>query len=270
MRPVDISVVLPVFNAASFVDKSLAQLAHFLGAGAATWEIVAVDDGSTDETLARLTGSSVSNLRVVALPANLGKFGALKTGMQASRGRCRVFMDVDIPFDLSAVPYMAHLVNERGFHIVTGDRTLMGSDYRPHLSLRRGTASTLFSFLVREIVAGGLFDTQCGLKAFRGDVAEALFPLLRENGFAGDVELLYIALKYNLEIKRVPVRLLQSGPSSVRLGPDSIRMMSGIASLRRQWRSGQYRSQTLATIAEQEYWTEPGEPRAPIHHRSLR
>jgi dolichyl-phosphate beta-glucosyltransferase len=255
----DLSLVLPVFNAALFVERSLAEAAEFLGRGSLSWEIVAVDDGSTDDTAARLAARPRENLRIVSLPRNLGKFGALKAGMQASRGRCRIFTDADLPFDLDAVPYMARLVNDRGLHIVTGDRTLAGSDYRPHVSRRRDMASAAFSFLVRMLVTGGLFDTQCGLKAFRSDVAEALFPLLAENGFAGDVELLYVALKYNLEIKRVPVRLRRSGPSTVHLGFDSVRMLGRIASLRRAWDTGRYRSPALERIGGQAYWTAEAE-----------
>jgi dolichyl-phosphate beta-glucosyltransferase len=261
-RP-DLSLALPVFNAAGFVERSLAEAEEFLDRRTLSWEIVAVDDGSTDDTAERLAASRAKNLTIVSLPENLGKFGALKAGMRASRGTCRLFTDADLPFDLDAVPYMARLVNDRGFHVVTGDPTLAGSDYRPHISRQRDTASAAFSFLVRMLVTGGLFDTQCGLKAFRSDVADALFPLLKENGFAGDVELLYVALKYNLEIKRVPVRLRRSGPSTVHLGLDSLRMLGRIASLRRAWDSGHYRSPALERIAGQAYWTETAEAPAP-------
>ena len=259
----ELSLVLPVFNAAGFVEQTLAEADEFLSRGALSWEIVAVEDGSTDATAERLAASRAKNLTIVSLPRNLGKFGALKAGMRASRGTCRLFTDADLPFDLDAVPYIARLVNERGFHVVTGDRTLAGSDYRPHVSRQRDTASLAFSFFVRMLVTGGLFDTQCGLKAFRGDVADALFPLLRENGFAGDVELLYVALKYNLEIKRVPVRLRRSGPSTVRLGLDSLRMLGRIVSLRRAWVAGRYRSPALERIAGQAYWTGAAEAPAP-------
>ncbi|MEO8585329.1 MAG: glycosyltransferase [Acidobacteriota bacterium] len=259
----DLSLVLPIFNAALFVERSVAEAAEFLGRGSLSWEIVAVDDGSTDDTAARLAACSAENLRIVSLPRNLGKFGALKAGMQASRGRCRVFTDADLPFDLDAIPYMARLVNDRGFHVVTGDRTLTGSDYRPHVSRRRDTASAAFSYLVRMLVTGGLFDTQCGLKAFRSDVAEALFPLLAENGFAGDVELLYVALKYNLEIKRVPVRLRRSEPTTVHLGLDSLRMLGRIASLRQAWDAGRYRSPALERIGGQAYWSADAEESSP-------
>lgn len=91
---------------------------------------------------------------------------------------------------------------------------------------------------------------QSGLKGFRGDVAEALFPIVRDNGFSGDVELLCICLKYNLEIKRVPVRLRRSAPSSVRVMHHGPRMLRRISRLR-----GFYRSENMSRIADQRYWS---------------
>ena len=255
-RP-DVTLVLPVYNGASFAAQNVREAADFLAGRFATWELVVVDDGSTDgtaEALAPLAGGSV---RVLSLARNTGKFGALKAGMLESRGRCRAFTDADLPFDLEALPYMARLVNERGFHVVIGDRTLEESEYHEHVAPPRRLASQSFSFFVRLLVTGGLFDTQCGLKAFRADVAGALFPLLIDDGFAGDVELLYVALKYNLEIKRIPVRLRRSEPSTVRLLRHTGRMLGGIARLPRNWESGRYASPDLARIARQTYWSAP-------------
>ena len=105
----DLSLILPVFNSALFVERSLAEIEEFLRQGALSWEIVAVDDGSTDGTAERLAERPQGNLTVVSLPKNLGKFGALKAGMRASRGRCRIFTDADLPFDLDAEIGRAHV-----------------------------------------------------------------------------------------------------------------------------------------------------------------
>jgi dolichyl-phosphate beta-glucosyltransferase len=250
----DLSVVLPVYNGAAFVATSVETLKGFLARYPFAWEIVVVDDGSVDATrdaIASLAGERVST---VFLERNVGKFGALKAGMRFARGRCRVFTDADLPYGLEAIPYIERLVNARGYHVVTGDRTLPGSEYGVHLPRVRATATSMFSFFVRVLVTGGLFDTQCGLKGFRADVADAVFPLLLDEGFSGDVELLYIALKYNLEIKRIPVRLRQSGPSTVQLGADAMRMLIRIGGLRRNWSRGRYASPALERIADQAYW----------------
>ena len=173
--------------------------------------------------------------------------------MARARGRCRIFTDADLPYDLDALPYIARLVNERGLEIVIGDRNLPESVYDVHTSWLRNISTKVFSFFVYIVVTGGLFDTQCGLKGFRGDVAEALFPLVTDHGFSGDVELLYIALKYNLEIKRIPVRLESHGPSTVRLFSQAWRMLGRIAQLRLNWNRGRYASDRLRRISKQDY-----------------
>ena len=255
-RP-EVSLVLPVYNGAAFAARSASTAADLLAAHFRSWEVVVVDDGSLDGTAAAVREVTDANVRLVSLPHNTGKFGALKAGMRAARGRCRAFTDADLPFDLSAIGAMAGLINDRGFHVVIGDRTLAASVYHEHVPPPRRLASRSFSFFVRLLVTGGLFDTQCGLKAFRWDVADALFPLLRDDGFAGDVELLYVALKYNLEIKRIPVRLVRSEPTTVRLVRHAGPMLASIARLPRNWEDGRYESPELARIAREAYTAGP-------------
>lgn len=252
----EVSLVLPVYNGAAFAARSTQTAAEHLAARFASWEVVVVDDGSLDGTAAAVGAVTGEGVRLVRLAENTGKFGALKAGMREARGRCRAFTDADLPFDLAAIPHMARLVNERGFHVVIGDRTLRESEYHDHVAPPRRLASRTFSLFVRLLVTGGLFDTQCGLKAFRADVADALFPLLLDDGFAGDVELLYVALKYNLEIKRIPVRLLRSEPTTVRLLGHAGAMLASIARLKGNWEAGRYASEDLAALARQAYWVE--------------
>ena len=107
------------------------------------------------------------------------------------------------------------------------------------------------------LLNGGLFDIQCGIKGFRDEVADALFPLVTDDGFSGDVELLYIALKHNLSIRRIPVRLQRASPSTVRLRFHSLPMLWRILRLRHNWNTGRYESETLSRIASQAYWQTP-------------
>ena len=209
-----------------------------------------VDDGSRDGTAAVLRSLALPNLVPVFRPRNGGKFAAVVEGMAAARGRCRVFTAADVPYGFSSLPRMADLVRRRGFHLVVGDRTLPGSAYAEDMGLVRRVATHGFSAFVRLFVTAGLYDTQCGLKAFRGDVAEALFPLLRERGFAGDVELLYIALMHNLEIKRVPVRLRYQGRSTVRPMLHAWAMLESLARIRWRRTRGLYDSPALTALSQ--------------------
>lgn len=253
----DLSLILPAFNAEGYIHSTLDDLDRFFSHRSETYEIVVVDDGSVDSTHQEVERRSGDRVRLERHPRNRGKFAAIGTGMLVAEGRCRVFLDADLPYDLDAIPYMVELINHRGFHIVVGDRTLPDSEPgAPQPSIRRW-ANRTYRFLVRMIVTGGLFDTQCGLKGFRGDVADALFPVLLDPGFSGDVEALYIALKYNLEIRRIPVRLRNVAPSTVRVGRDSVIMLWRILGLRRRWLSGKYDSAELRRLGGQRYWKGP-------------
>lgn len=249
-QPPLLSIVVPVYNAADFIRESVKGLDAYLRERPWTHELILVDDGSSDATPAILESLRSPQVQVLHLRPNQGKFAALRAGMECSRGEVCLFTDADIPYEYELIERMLFLVREQGFHLVVGDRTLPGSSYVEHLTPLRRMATRAFSLLIRLLVTGGLFDTQCGIKAFRGDVARALFPLLHERGFAGDVELLYVALKYNLAIRRVPARLVRQGPTSVRPFRDGALMLASAMHLPRRFRQGLYRSPALARLAE--------------------
>lgn len=254
----DLSVVIPVYNSKAFLEQRLRALSEYLEKSGFDYEIIAVDDGSTDQSADTLKGLNISRLVRVILEQNRGKFGAITEGIARSRGRCCIFTDADIPYELSAIGHIVKLIIQQDFHLAIGDRTLPGSHYRGNLPPLRRAATTLFTFFVRVFVTGGLFDTQCGLKGFRGDVARAIFPLLKEKGFAGDVELLYIALKYNLSIRRFPARLQFQGGTTVHALRDAVRMVRAILQIRGRHRRGMYESRELTQIARQDYWNNGG------------
>lgn len=252
----DLSVVIPIHNSAHFLEARLRTLSEYLQSARITYEIIAVDDGSSDGSPAILNKLQLPNLRIIIHKQNKGKFGAIASGMAEAGGNCCLFTDADVPYELSAIPYIVKLVNERQLHIVIGDRTLPGSHYRSDLTAIRKLMTVGFTFFVRVFVTGGLFDTQCGMKAFRRDVAKEIFPLLQETGFAGDVELLYIALKHNLEIKRIPARLQYQGNSTVRPMRDALRMLRTVLNIRGRFKNGAYRSAALNEIGRQDYWVQ--------------
>jgi len=254
-----VSLVIPVHNGEDFVAESIDEARSFLDRKCPAYEIVVVDDGSTDGTQGILEPLLNDRVKLIRLPENTGKYGALKAGMAFATGDCRVFTDADLPYDLEAVPYIAGLVNGHGYDIVVGDRTLPESVSLSNSRVARKLSSRIFSFCVRMLVTGGLFDSQCGIKGFRAEVAEVLFPLVMDNSFSGDVELLYIALKHNLSIRRIPVRLQRGSPSTVRLRFHSLPMLGRILKLRHNWNAGCYDSEILSRIGSQAYWAATGD-----------
>ena len=130
----------------------------------------------------------------------------------------------------------------KNFDIVIGDRNLPESVYFERSHPLRKAASGVFSFFVARFVTGGVFDTQCGIKAFKASVAQDIFSVARIERFSSDIEVLYVALKRNYDIKRLPVRLRFNEISSVRMVADSISMVLDIFRIRWNYTLGRYRS----------------------------
>jgi dolichyl-phosphate beta-glucosyltransferase len=246
----EISVVLPCYRGAALARRSVERLAGYLGETFGSFEVVVVDDGGGDFDA---SWPEEGPVRLLRLPANRGKGEAVRAGMLACRGRVRVFTDVDLPYDLELIAVAARCIGERGFHLAVGDRNLPGASYAREVGWRRRFASAVFSRLVALCLTGGFFDTQCGFKAFRDDVAGALFGLSRIDRYAFDVELLYLALLYRADIKRIPVQLRNNDTSAVRLLRDSLRMLLDIARIRLYAWRGAYRSPALAEIVAGDY-----------------
>lgn len=250
-----LSVILPVFNSAHCIRENIENLILFLRDNGKSFEVIAVNDGSTDTTSEILLSLSFPELKVILLKQNQGKFAAIRAGMLASSGECCIFTDADLPYQLEAIPYMYTLVINNGFHVVAGDRRLPESLRGEGAFSVRRLSSYVFSFFVRLSLTGEVYDTQCGLKAFRGDIARMLFEMLHDRGFSGDVEVIYLALKYNLAIRRIPVRTYKVGPSTVRLLRDVLPMIWNILQLPMRWRRGVYENQKLRALASQCYWS---------------
>lgn len=240
-----LSVVLPVYGAATLATRSVAALLQYLDARAEPWEVIVVDDGGNDFEATPLPRHP--SVHLLRHPRNFGKGAAVRTGMLAARGRVRVYTDVDLPYDLDLIPTLAQYI-ETGFHLAVGDRTLPGSQYHTPLTRRRRLLSGVGTRFIGSLVTGGFHDTQCGIKAFRGDVAGELFRLVTLPRFAFDVEVIYLALKHRLDIKRVPVQLRHNDTTSVRPLRDAVRAAVDVLGIKAKQLRGQYASAYLEQI----------------------
>lgn len=249
--PETISVILPCYRAAPLARCSSGQLAAYFGGLGARWELIIVDDGGYDFPPDAFAGQP--NVRLIRLPVNQGKGAAVRAGMLAANGDVRIFTDVDLPYDLDLLPTIAAIIRERGFHLVIGDRSLPESRYITELAPARKVASALFTGFVGTLVTGGFFDTQCGLKGMRGDVADEIFRLQRLDRFAFDVELVYLALKHKLDIHRIPVQLRNNDTSSVRLLRDAARGFIDVFRIKANQLRGLYASDRLEAIRQREF-----------------
>lgn len=224
----ELSIVVPCYRCAPTIGASVERLSAYLPSVTRDWEILLVDDGSGDGTADALEAlADGAHVRAMSLDANRGKGAAVAAGMTAAQGRCRIFTDADLPYRLVTIERCMERVLA-GHPAVFGNRRLPASDESAQ-TLGRRTASVVVRGLVGVLLGRHDVDTQCGLKAFSGPLADSLFPLLRVEGFLFDVELTLLLTRAGVELDFIPVTLAGSDVSSVRL------LRTGVHTLRESW-----------------------------------
>ena len=242
MDALHLSVVIPTFNEESRIVSTLEQVLDYLGRQPYSWEVLLADDGSADATL-RLAAEvgerhGADRLRLLRLPHG-GKGWAVRQGMLQAQGERRFMCDADLSMSIEQIErFLPPMSGE--YDVAVGSRTIPGARRIGEPARRRITAKG-FSLLVRALAPCGIADTQCGFKCFRGEVAERLFSMQKLDGFAFDVELLFLARKLGLRTVEVPIDWHHSPESKVRLVRDATYMTRDILRVRRDCLLGRYR-----------------------------
>jgi dolichyl-phosphate beta-glucosyltransferase len=207
----------------------LDSLAVFCEENFNSFEVVCVDDGSTDNTWERITSNSLpDNFRALQLTQNKGKGAAVKFGMLNATGKFRFFTDADLPYGLNAFSDAIRVFQKSHCDVVTGlrDRSRISNGFS--MLTLRNTAGKIFSNLVKRLVQIESTDTQCGFKAFTEGAAVNIFTRLKTDGYAFDVEIFTIASALNLTVCDVPVSLTSHTGSKVRLSRDAFFMFKDL------------------------------------------
>ncbi|MDB5267026.1 MAG: hypothetical protein JWP58_66 [Hymenobacter sp.] len=215
----ELSLIIPAFNEAHRIGPTLRRVHRFLAARPASFEILVVDDGSKDDTVALVTAlaGELPGLRVLCSPANRGKGHAVRRGMLAATGHVRLFSDADgsTPID-ELDPLLRALA--AGADIAIGSRYLAGSRVtRPQPWFRR-VWSRLVNRVVQRVLLPGVADTHCGFKAFTAAAATHTFAACTVDGWSFDLEVLARARAHGLSIREVPVRWENDERSKARIG----------------------------------------------------
>lgn len=211
-----ISFIIPSYKSSEALDKNLPYLINYVVNKKENYEIIVVDDGSDDNGQTREVVEK-HKCKYLAYPKNSGKGAAVRFGMLHAIGDIKIFTDADIPFESGAYDLILKSILIQDFDLVIGDRNLVDSVYFSEIPSKRKFGSNFYTFFVGRIVTTGIFDTQCGLKGFKKAVADDLFRVAKINSFAFDVELIYIALKRNYSIRKIPVKLRSQEGNSVSL-----------------------------------------------------
>ncbi len=238
----DLSLVIPCFNEAARIDACLAAVVAWIDRQAPlAAEVVVVDDGSGDDTAARVRAFATRRpeVRLVTLPENAGKGAAVRAGVLASEGEVVVFLDADLAVDVSHVEDVLPALRN-GVDVAVGCRHVPGSTLeRPQGVLRR-TLGRGYLGLSRWLLDIPVADVTCGFKGFRRRVAVRLFEASKCDRWGFDAEILHVAARENYELLEVPVRWRDGSDSRVRLPFDLLRSLRELLAVRRRSRRGEY------------------------------
>lgn len=205
MGQIALSFVVPAYNEEEFIEDTLGTLEAIIKNKKLPYEIVVVDDGSLDGTLAKAARYAKRNghVRVISYAKNIGKGHAVKTGFMEATGDVVVFADSDMEINLETISnYLEAL---KGGDIVIASKRHL--DSRVDVPLIRKILSISFNGLVRLLTGVPLNDTQSGLKAMKKDAFVDIFPRLAVKRYAFDVELLAVAHLHGLKVVEMPVNL---------------------------------------------------------------
>jgi dolichyl-phosphate beta-glucosyltransferase len=224
--------VVPAYNEADRILPTLARLIEWLDQDGRSAEILVVDDGSSDDTcgVVRSRAASDSRLRLLENGANRGKGYSVAHGVREAQGAWVLFSDADLS---TPVEELLKLEAGRGdAPISIGSRALPDSDLKKRQPFYREMMGRSFNLLVQTLVFPGIQDTQCGFKLFRADVARDLFERRTIDGFAFDVEVLFLARKHGHTVIEIPVVWINDEASRVDPIRHSLRMFADIMKIR--------------------------------------
>lgn len=227
-----VSIIMPAYDEEVNISHSLSEILSFLQNKKYTSEIIVVDDGSTDATCSIVNkfARSKFRLRLIKHQKNEGKGMAIRTGMLAAKGKFRILCDADLSTHINHLDFFMRTASSAD--VVIGSRAIKGSRLLVRQKLHREFMGRIFNFLVQLFLLNGIKDTQCGFKLYSERAAKVIFPLQRIKGWSSDVESLYLARKYGLRIKEVPVIWKNNPESRVSLVIDPIKMLLSIIAIR--------------------------------------
>ncbi|HSP44890.1 MAG TPA: dolichyl-phosphate beta-glucosyltransferase [Chthoniobacterales bacterium] len=232
------SLVIPAFNEADRIAKSLRDTLGYLQATSPQSELIVVNDGSTDatsriarEVFAARTGMAA---RLLEHSPNRGKGAAVREGLLAATNPIGLFSDADLSTPIEEAPKLIEPIAAGELDVAFGSRALDRSLIGNRQPWRREQGGRVFNLIVRLATGLPYWDTQCGFKAFRLDVFRPILEAAQTQGFGFDVELLYLARKAHLRMREIPVRWNHYEGSKVDVARDSVRMLREVAALRRR------------------------------------
>ena len=237
-----LSIIIPAYNEAKRISRTLETLQEYLGSKGWAAEVIVVNDGSFDDTVAIVNAyiSRWNALRLVDNGGNRGKGFSVRNGAQGAEGDIVLFTDADLSAPIAEAPKLIDPIANGECDVTFGSRAVDRSLIGVHQSPFRETSGRIFNLFVQGLIGLPFKDTQCGFKAFRRSAAGPVFERQTIMGFGFDPEILYIAKKRGLRLREIPVRWDHVEGTTVRFLRDSCRMFLDLLRIRWNDLCGKY------------------------------
>jgi len=218
MNTKTLSIIVPAYNESMRIGRTLSRIRSYFNRKKISYEVIVVDDGSTDGTaeVARGFRSGVENLRVLINEENKGKGFSVQRGMLAASGEHRLFMDADGSVDIAHLDSFMECARE-GCDVVIGSIHARQSAVREHNGWHRRILGKLANAAIQTLAVPGIRDTQRGFKLFSAAAADFIFRMQTIERFGFDIETLVIAHNGGFTIQELPVAWDNPAGSSVTL-----------------------------------------------------
>ena len=228
-----LSVVIPAYNEEQRLPRTVEEIERYLDGKRVDYELILVDDGSTDGTRLVMDAAAERNpkVRLEALPRNRGKGRALASGVAMARGNEVLVTDADLSTPIEELEKLEAALKD-GAGVAIASRAIKGSRIEIPQPVYRVLMGKVFNLIVQVVLLPGIWDTQCGFKLFRADVAHPVFAALTTDGFGYDPEVLYLAKRRGVKITEVPVVWRHSAPTKVMAWRSSLDMFKHVVRVR--------------------------------------
>ncbi len=206
MSEIFLSLIIPAYNEEKRISHTIDEFIKYLGDQNYTYEIILVDDGSTDDTWGLLTDYSTRYdfIKAIKNLSNVGKGYSVKRGIEEAKGEHILFSDADLSVRQECVSTIIKELRS-GADIAIGSREVKGASIETPQPWLRRKLGALFNAAIRKFIVSDFLDTQCGFKGFKANAAKTIYREQTLYGYCFDIEILLLAQKNGYSIKEIPV-----------------------------------------------------------------
>jgi glycosyltransferase involved in cell wall biosynthesis len=262
-----LSIVIPAYNESARIGDTLKRVLHCVESGNWDAEVLVVDDGSSDRTVAIVQQwmEHHERLHLVKNEGNRGKGYSVRNGLLQAAGEIVMFTDADLSAPIEEAGLLLAAI-DAGADVAIGSRWLDKQKQTVHQPLYRRFFGRCFNWVTRRVIGLPFKDTQCGFKAFRRDAAQTIFRLQSIERWGFDPEILFIARKLGYKIVEVPVTWGHDERSRISYLRDGMKMLQEMAEIRGNSLRGRY-DQAIAAMKDTSSMVTPQVERpAPVDH----